>query len=700
MLGRTVEVVEIRPVWSSVSGGTASDTSDSGGVIRVFIDAERMFILRWAVDGEGRGQSVVTEVAALEYGADIDPALLTFEPPPDAREDADALTNSCSGTGSLGGRGFSTQLGFLYPSYVPAGYRQIASGSEGSGSGCESVSIWSLLESEAGGYLLLRQRTRPGGVPAALRVGQPVDVGGRDGYRASEGGVERLVWADGEAVALLESDTLPFEELLRIAESAELAGATSAGSSGGQPADAPHAVAFGQNEQIDVLPALVLVDPGNGESTAWVLPDDSSRAFALSPDGGAVIWARSEPLDEAGRLVFAEASLFAEMEPYLTPEQRSLLRADVVRLVAAVVRGDDSWMAVAAEIVDALGPEVPPKLADTLHDRLSVLASPQLGETRWHLLRTTDGSDRAIDITSPPLAFDPVTGAFVANTEASDEGRGGPTVFDREGRPILDLPAHGAHYTPAWSPTGALAHAGFDARRPGVPNTVTLYVIRALDAPPVVILEEPIPAHSPFALGWSRDGADRLAVVTAERVRVFDWDGAQLWEAAGAYQGNPRWSQLGFLHVYGVGEGGIPFAYLFDRDGEPLFRARGFDGCDGRLWLFDGSGIRDGRYAVLWTGTVQDFGDERADDEVFPFHPEPVADDDGTRRLGLVGTDDTPQILTVAPRLQVNLLDDPWTVDGLYAFTTGATGGVGLACDDNAATPRDPPTVERPPYRD
>ena len=40
--------------------------------------------------------------------------------------------------------------------------------------------------------------------------------------RRFEGGVERLVWADGELVAMLETDALPFEELLLIAESSSL----------------------------------------------------------------------------------------------------------------------------------------------------------------------------------------------------------------------------------------------------------------------------------------------------------------------------------------------------------------------------------------------------------------------------------------------------------------------------------------------
>ena len=72
LLGRRTQIVEIRP--------------PGGGVVRAFVDPERMFIMRWAGDGDGGGQSYSSEVTALEYDTEIDAGRFTFDPPPGARE--------------------------------------------------------------------------------------------------------------------------------------------------------------------------------------------------------------------------------------------------------------------------------------------------------------------------------------------------------------------------------------------------------------------------------------------------------------------------------------------------------------------------------------------------------------------------------------------------------------------------------------
>ena len=76
------------------------------------------------------------------------------------------------------------------------------------------------LAAEGGnGYVLLQQRLRAGGIPEALRYGAPVEFDGREAYRQQQDGLTRLVWSDGDIVALLEADALPFEELFRVARS-------------------------------------------------------------------------------------------------------------------------------------------------------------------------------------------------------------------------------------------------------------------------------------------------------------------------------------------------------------------------------------------------------------------------------------------------------------------------------------------------
>ena len=113
LLGRRTQIVEIRP--------------PGGGVVRAFVDPERMFIMRWAVDGEGGGQSYSSEVTALDYDTELDASRFTFDPPPGAREVEAPYAQSCSSSsGPLGGASFPAKPGFLRPAYAPAGYHSSA----------------------------------------------------------------------------------------------------------------------------------------------------------------------------------------------------------------------------------------------------------------------------------------------------------------------------------------------------------------------------------------------------------------------------------------------------------------------------------------------------------------------------------------------------------------------------------------------
>ena len=210
LLGRRTQIVELRP--------------STGGVVRVFVDPERMFILRWAVDGTGGGQSYRAEVTALDYDTKIDASRFTFDPPPGAREAEATSVQSCSSSsGPIGGASFPAEPGFLRPAYTSARYHSTAAGSEGSANGgCGPIAVWALLEAPDGAYILLRQRLRPGGVPRVVRSWQPVDSNLDEAYRHSEDGVLSLLWRDGDVVALLETDSVSLEELLRIAESSSL----------------------------------------------------------------------------------------------------------------------------------------------------------------------------------------------------------------------------------------------------------------------------------------------------------------------------------------------------------------------------------------------------------------------------------------------------------------------------------------------
>ena len=213
VLGRRTQIVELR--------------HPAGGLIRAFIDPERMFIMRWAVDGAGGGQSYRAEVTALDYDTDIDATQFTFEPPPGARETEALGAQSCSHSiGPLGagaGRAFPPEPGFLSPSYAPPGYHSTSAGAGSSAArSCVPADVWVLLEAPEGGYILLRQRFRPGGIPQSASAWQAVDSDLDDAYRHSANGVVSLLWREGDIVALLDTNSVSFEELLRIAESAEL----------------------------------------------------------------------------------------------------------------------------------------------------------------------------------------------------------------------------------------------------------------------------------------------------------------------------------------------------------------------------------------------------------------------------------------------------------------------------------------------
>ena len=74
VLGRTTRVVGFR--------------SPAYGVVRAWVDPERMFIMRWAGELEGSGGAYASEVTALEYDTDHDERTFSVDPPAGARADA------------------------------------------------------------------------------------------------------------------------------------------------------------------------------------------------------------------------------------------------------------------------------------------------------------------------------------------------------------------------------------------------------------------------------------------------------------------------------------------------------------------------------------------------------------------------------------------------------------------------------------
>jgi hypothetical protein len=70
-----------------------------------------------------------------------------------------------------------------------------------------------------GPYMEIEQYFRAGGLPATLKAGTVLKIGGNDAYRTENAGETVLTWAAGDIVVTIKSNTVPFADLVRIGES-------------------------------------------------------------------------------------------------------------------------------------------------------------------------------------------------------------------------------------------------------------------------------------------------------------------------------------------------------------------------------------------------------------------------------------------------------------------------------------------------
>ncbi len=188
---------------------------------RVWIDNETNFALRHASEDGGFSAEVTTlNLDPPPFGDE----LFRFDPPPGSVEQRPDGSGSCSVSAFTTGPGtVEFEPGFFEPGYIPPGYVVVQRGSEGGSSGCETVAVEAMLREggdDGAPYLYVEQRRRAGGVPEALRSGNPVTIrGGIEAYSSTVADVRRLVWAEGDVVASVRADALPASELVRVAES-------------------------------------------------------------------------------------------------------------------------------------------------------------------------------------------------------------------------------------------------------------------------------------------------------------------------------------------------------------------------------------------------------------------------------------------------------------------------------------------------
>jgi outer membrane lipoprotein-sorting protein len=207
VLGLDVDVIEV--------------TGATGGTSTFWIDPKRNFVVRYRT--EEVVQSIDARMQSLEVGINIDDEVFRFVPPADA--EAVSPTGSSSGSmssGTIGNSTVPTQEGFLAVPYVPAGYITLGSGSsQQAGDRVTSTRVSLGVDKEA--TLFIEQQYRAGGgLPAMPAAAEAVIVNGHDGFRTQANGEERLVWSDGDIIVTIRSTTLPFGELMRIAEAMHL----------------------------------------------------------------------------------------------------------------------------------------------------------------------------------------------------------------------------------------------------------------------------------------------------------------------------------------------------------------------------------------------------------------------------------------------------------------------------------------------
>ncbi|MEX0762802.1 MAG: hypothetical protein WD208_06455 [Dehalococcoidia bacterium] len=199
ILGRRTDIIKLTEYLE--------DGTSVGRVSRAWIDPELMWGLRNEIDDRMGGHFTTVDITALDYNQDIADQQFDFAPP----------EGSTEGPAPADGCNSSLLLGF---DDVPGGYASMQRSEEGD----DCHQLWRPEDWQEGDeeYIYLRQRVQVGGIPAELHSDSPVTgMDGLEGFRHEDGATRSLVWAQGDVVALLTSNTATFEELQQMAMSAE-----------------------------------------------------------------------------------------------------------------------------------------------------------------------------------------------------------------------------------------------------------------------------------------------------------------------------------------------------------------------------------------------------------------------------------------------------------------------------------------------
>jgi hypothetical protein len=105
-LGRDAALLDYRPTWRAASttappgDPNARREESSGGVGRMWVDLDRMFILRHEIDGGSNRQYVVVKVTLVDFGPTFEEGQFEFVAPVGATEGAPSSDGTSRGIAS------------------------------------------------------------------------------------------------------------------------------------------------------------------------------------------------------------------------------------------------------------------------------------------------------------------------------------------------------------------------------------------------------------------------------------------------------------------------------------------------------------------------------------------------------------------------------------------------------------------------
>jgi DNA-binding CsgD family transcriptional regulator/outer membrane lipoprotein-sorting protein len=232
VLGRRTTIIEMTPASRGArSDANGNEIDTSSGVARIWLDEDRMMVLRYVT--EGTDQSINAEVTELQYGKRPAANEITFAPPPDSvlvtGESGVDGTDSGGSQSSAVPDGQTVQFpevaGFFRAGWLPDGFTTTSYDIQRRPDG----SAWKYelgFRSDRQTQFSLTQTIRPGGVAPEYRRGERLDIAGSAAWVQTEqpaGAPDHTVLATtgGGLMLVLESTGLPAEALIHVIESLE-----------------------------------------------------------------------------------------------------------------------------------------------------------------------------------------------------------------------------------------------------------------------------------------------------------------------------------------------------------------------------------------------------------------------------------------------------------------------------------------------